>query len=104
MLIREITELRRELKGIRLNALGLESALGLHRKTNKMSTAEVIQKLSDGTKNAQLSRELTEMKKVVDLQKQEILKLRNEVCELKKAILNMPGPANSMLPPLTMNA
>lgn len=104
MLIREITELRRELKGNRINALGLESALGLHRKSNKLSTAEVIQKVSDSTKNAQLSRELSEMKKVVDLQKQEILKLRNEVCELKKAILNMPETSSSTLPPLKMNA
>ena len=75
-LIKEINDLRRELKVSRTHVHDLEAALGLHRKNNNTSSAATLAQISAQTKNAIMERELSEKRKVVELQQAEIYRLR----------------------------
>lgn len=94
-LIKEINDLRRELKTARSQVHDLEAALGLHRKSNKAQAAETLAHISSANKNAQLERDLTEKVTVIELQQEEIMKLRGQL---------RSGSPGSRLPPMEIQA
>ena len=99
-LIKEINDLRRELKIARTQVHDLEAALGLHRKGNQPGqSSEMKQQIMSTNKNAQQERDLEEAHKVVDLQKQEIVKLRDEIYKLEMGQVSRP-PSGSKLQPI----
>ena len=53
--------------------------MGLHRKSNKAHATETLDKLKSTNKNALLETDMFEKLKVIDLQKHEIIKLRNQI-------------------------
>ena len=68
----------------------LEAAIGLHRKNNVQSRAasEALRQSTTTNKNALMERELLEKRKVVDMQKDEIFRLHDE---LEKLLLSPPN-------------
>jgi len=98
-LIKEINDLRRELKIARTQVHDLEAALGLHRKSNQAHATETLAQLTSTNKNAQLERDLEEHVKVIELQKGEIKKLRVQVREADSLIVARP-PSGGRLPPM----
>ena len=97
-LIKEINDLRQELKTARTHVHELESALGLHRKSNQGHATETLVKITSTNKNAQLERELEEKLKVIDLQKHEIMRIRSRTeLELGQILRPLSG---AKLPPV----
>lgn len=99
-LIKEINDLRKELKIARSSVHDLEAALGLHRKSNKDRVTEVVAELTTTNKNAALQRELEEKVKVVTLQKDEIVRLRNQIHEMELLIPMRAGSSSPSLIPI----
>lgn len=98
-LIKEINDLRRELKIARTQVHDLEAALGLHRKSNQAQATETLAKLTSTNKNAQLERDLEEKLKVIDLQKQEIVRIRIQLHDVEMGQQSRP-PSGGRLPPV----
>ena len=98
-LIKEINDLRRELKIARTHVHDLEAALGLHRKSNQGQATETLAKITSTNKNAQLERELEEKLKVIDLQKHEIMRIRSQITELELGHTSRP-PSGVRLAPV----
>jgi len=63
-LINELNALRKELKDIRGALSDLESAMGFHRRNQRMSTVEILRLIASTTKNAQMEREVEESRQV----------------------------------------
>lgn len=62
-LIKEINDLRKELKIVRVKNHDLEAALGLHRKNNK-DVSQLLQAVTSQNKNAMMEEDLKEKGKV----------------------------------------
>lgn len=97
-LIKEINDLRRELKIARTTVHDLEAALGLHRKTNQGHAAEALAQITSTNKNALLERDLEEKLKVIELQQQKLMDLKRE---LDMTSPNRP-PSGGKLPPVAV--
>ena len=91
--------MRRELKISRTQVHDLEAALGLHRKSNQAAATETLAKLTTTNKNAQLERDLEEKVKVIDLQQQEIMRIRAQIQELELGQASRPH-SGAKLPPV----
>lgn len=102
-LIKEINDLRKELKISRSQGHDLEAALGLHRK-NKAAANEAAAQLaavSHTNKNAMLERDLMETMKVVDVQKTELSKLRHILRDIERTGTPSSRPTSgAKLPPV----
>lgn len=62
-LIKEINDLRKELKIVRVKNHDLEAALGLHRKNNK-DVSQLLQAVTSQNKNAMMEEDVKERGKV----------------------------------------
>jgi len=106
-LIKEINDLRRELKISRTQVHDLEAALGLHRKNNAQSraAADALQQSTTATKNALMEQELLEKRKIVEMQKDEIFRLHDELDKLLQSPTHSrPGSSSQgRLPPVTVD-
>lgn len=87
-LIKEINELRKELKTCQNNIHDLEAALGMHSKPNKSGkegglkredTATLITAIANKSPTVLLKNELQEKERMLEIQKQEIKRLREEL-------------------------
>ena len=96
-LIKEINDLRRELKIARTQVHDLEAAMGLHRKANKAHATETLAQIMTSNKNAQMERELKEHTKVVELQQSEIMRLRTQLEEMESG-LSRPNSGQKLAP------
>ena len=98
-LIKEINDLRRELKIARTQVHDLEPALGVMRKQQQFPEDED----PDNSENKRnMSEENLEMEKMIDMQKVEIRKLRVQIKDMETVINSRP-PSGSRLPPMTVN-
>lgn len=98
-LIKEINDLRRELKIARTQVHDLETALGVMRKQQQFPEDEDPGN-SESKRN--MSDENLEMEKMIDMQKVEIRKLRVQIKDMETVINSRP-PSGSRLPPMTVN-
>jgi len=96
-LINELNALRNELKDIRGALSDLESAMGFHRRNQKMSTAEILRLIASTTKNAQMEREVEERRQVTGLQAFELQKLRNQLCVTERQAEAMLATSDKVL-------
>lgn len=101
-MIKEINDLRRELKITRTREHDLEAALSHLRKTSQQNATETMTQIASSNKNAIVEQELKEKIKVIDLQRGEILKLRNEIQDLELGQVSRP-PSGAKLPPVATN-
>ena len=97
-LIKEINDLRRELKIARTQVHDLETALGVMRKQQQFPEDEEIGNMDNKRK---LSEENVEMEKMIDMQKTEIRKLRVQIKDMETVINSRP-PSGSRLPPVAV--
>lgn len=95
-LIKEINDLRRELKIARTQIHDLEAALGMHSKKNKNDTAAVAAFSSKGP-SALMQSEMEEKNKIIDMQKLEIKRLRMEITDIE---MGSRPPSSQRLPPV----
>ena len=93
-LIKEINDLRRELKIARTQVHDLETAIGVMRKQQFSDSED-----SGNKDNKMMSEESNEMEKMIDMQKGEIRKLRVQIKEMETVINSRP-PSGSRLPPV----
>ncbi|XP_064626846.1 cilia- and flagella-associated protein 57-like [Lineus longissimus] len=100
-LIKEINDLRRELKISRTGVHDLEAALGLHRKNKDSANmaAATLAAVAGTNKNAMLERDLEETKKIVDVQKSELKRLRSSLREIETGAVSRPH-SGQKLPPV----
>lgn len=100
-LIKEINDLRRELKIARTQVHDLEAALGVMRRTQGSGGQGV--KSAPPRKNT-TSRESTadDLEKIISIQKNEIRKLREQIHDLENLTINRP-PSGGRLPPVPVN-
>lgn len=122
-LIKEINDLRKELKIVRVKNHDLEAALGLHRKKNA-DVSQLLQAVTSQNKNAMMEEDLKEKTKVssfnsgilgvrtmtsaqtvhsntpqvIDIQRLEIKKLRTQITDLELSA-QRPG-SGQRLPPM----
>jgi predicted RNase H-like nuclease (RuvC/YqgF family) len=97
-LIKEINDLRRELKIARTNVHDLEAALGLHRKTNQGHATEALAQITSTNKNAQLERDLQEKLKVIELQQHQLVSLKHELRDIEMTSPNRPSSGTKLAP------
>ena len=95
-LIKEINDLRRELKIARTQVHDLETALGVMRKQQQFSDVE---ESGIADKKIKLSDENSEMERMIDMQKGEIRKLRVQIKDMETVINSRP-PSGGRLPPV----
>lgn len=98
-LIKEINDLRRELKIARTQVHDLETALGVMRKQQQFPEDEDP---GNSENKRKMSDENLEMEKMIDMQKVEIRKLRVQIKDMETVINSRP-PSGSRLPPMTVN-
>jgi len=106
-LIKEINDFRRELNQSRTQVHDLEAALGIHRKnkTHAQSDADAQAVTTTTNKNAALELQLEEKSKIVELQKTEIMRLRNELMDVERAASAASRPSSApRLPPMPVGA
>ena len=106
-LIKEINDLRRELSQSRTQVHDLEAALGIHRKntTHARAASDALAAATTTNKNAVIQLQLEEKCKIVELQKQEIVRLRSELSDGERAgsaAVSRPSSA-ARLPPMTVS-
>lgn len=99
-LIKEINDLRRELKIARTQVHDLEAALGVMRRTQGSSGQGV--KSAPTRKNASRESTSDDLEKIISIQKNEIRKLREQIHELENQTINRP-PSGGRLPPVAVN-
>jgi len=80
----KINALHEELQRERLHVGKLKAAIGLRASSN-LTTTELFAQISRDTKNANMESKLAEKRKIIEMQKHEILLLQRTVCELQRA-------------------
>ena len=101
-LIKEINDLRRELKIARTQVHDLEAALGINKK-NKNQQLEQQQAESafsmNGTNLSSREGKHDENVRIIDMQRSEIRKLRTQLMEAEQMVAQRP-PSGGRLPPV----
>ena len=96
-LIKEINDLRRELKIARTQVHDLETAMGVMRRTQAPGGHNL--KSAPPRNNASQENSSEDLEKIITIQKNEIRKLREQIQELENQTLNRP-PSGGRLPPV----
>lgn len=100
-LIKEVNDLRRELKICRSRIQDLETALGISRKNAATTTEAIVQALHVHQGNHLIEEKQNELNKIIEHQKQEIKRLREVVDELEKRGVSRPT-STQQLPPMPL--
>ena len=95
-MIKEINDLRKELKIARTQIHDLEAAMGLHSKNNK-GDPSTIAAFTAKMPSALMERDMEEKTKIIDMQKIEIRKLRQAMNDLE---MGSRPPSSTRLPPM----
>ncbi|XP_041357286.1 cilia- and flagella-associated protein 57-like [Gigantopelta aegis] len=95
-LIKEINDLRRELKLARTSIHDLEAVLGLHSTNNKKADTATLAQLTAKNPSAMMERDLAEKNKVIEMQRYEISRLRSEATNFESG--SRPPSGTKLLP------
>ena len=98
-LIKEVNDLRKELKTCRIKIQDLETALGISRKNAITTTEAIVQALHVHQGNHLIEEKQIELQHIIDYQKSEIMRLRETIDELEKHSGSRPT-STTQLPPL----
>ncbi len=107
-LIKEINDLRRELKAARVKLQDLQTAMGISRKTAARTTEEIVQALNTHQSNHLVKERQNELENLIQHQRMEIQRLNEQITSIE-ASNNRSGSANGIrsrptsgqLPPIT---
>jgi chromosome segregation ATPase len=100
-LIKEINDLRRELKIARTQVHDLEAALGVLRRTQGSGGGQGA-KSAPSRKNTSRESTADDLEKIITIQKNEIRKLREQIHDLENQTINRP-PSGGRLPPVPVS-
>jgi hypothetical protein len=100
-LIKEVNDLRRELKVCRSRIQDLETALGISRKNAATTTEAIVQALHVHQGNHLIEEKQNELQRIIEHQKQEIKRLRECVEDLERRAPSRPA-STQQLPPMPM--
>lgn len=100
-LIKEVNDLRKELKNSRSRCLDLETTLGISRKNAVQTTEAIVQALHVHQGNHLIEEKQNELNRIIEHQKQEIKRLRDAIEDLERRAGSRPG-SHTQLPPLPM--
>jgi hypothetical protein len=101
-LIKEVNDLRKELKLSRSRIHDLETALGISKKNAATTTDAIVQALHVHQGNHLIEEKQSELQKIIEYQKQEIKRLRERIEDMETRVNSRPQSSNQ-LPPLTVN-
>jgi hypothetical protein len=96
-LIKEINDLRRELKIARTQIHDLEAALGLHGNKGSKGDSAALAAITSKAPSALLEQELEERNKIIDMQRMEIRRLRSTMQDLE---MGSRPPSSTRLQPI----
>jgi hypothetical protein len=100
-LIKEVNDLRKELKITRSRVQDLETALGISKKNAAQTTEAIVQALHVHQGNHLIEEKQQEMQRIIDHQRQEIKRLREMMEDLEKKGTSRPT-STTQLPPMPM--
>ncbi|XP_039259037.2 cilia- and flagella-associated protein 57-like isoform X2 [Styela clava] len=109
MLIKEINDLRRELKLSRTQVHDLEATLGTNRANRgannvgrRLETAATTISGGSGPQSVMRQNPEEEIPRIIEMQKTEIRKLRNQVMDMEEQLSRRP-PSGTRLPPMVLS-
>ena len=82
-MIKEINDLRRELKTARLKLQDLQTAMGISRKTAARTTEEIVQALNTHQNNHLVQEKQGELENLIQRQRSEIQRLNEQVAMME---------------------
>ena len=97
-MIKEINDLRRELKNARTQVHDLEASINVMRKQQNAGTISATS-LLERRDSGDESNKTTELNKMIDLQKTEMRRLRAQIVDMESKIAERPS-SGGRLPPL----
>ncbi|CAF3835653.1 unnamed protein product [Rotaria sordida] len=108
-LIKEINDLRRELKTSRVKLQDLQTAMGISRKTAARTTEEIVQALNTHQNNHLVQEKQTELENLIHRQRSEIQRLNEQIANIESGVgrTGTAGgggrsrPSSGQLPPIT---
>lgn len=101
-LIKEVNDLRKELKNSRSRGQDLETTLGISRKNAVQTTEAIVQALHVHQGNHLIEEKQGELTRIIEHQKQEIKRLRDVIEDLERRSGGSRPASNTQLPPLPM--
>jgi len=106
-LIKEINDLRRELKAARVKLQDLQTAMGISRKTAARTTEEIVQALNTHQNNHIVKEKQTELENLIQNQRNEIQRLNEQIANMEtgngrslSASAGRSRPSSGQLPPI----
>jgi chromosome segregation ATPase len=103
MLIKEVNDLRKELKVSRSKNQDLETALGISRKNAVTTTEAIVQALHVHQGNHLIEEKHNELNGIIEYQRDEIKRLRDNVEDLERRTGGGSRPSSStQLPPMPL--
>ena len=107
-LIKEINDLRRELKTARVKLQDLQTAMGISRKTAARTTEEIVHALNTHQNNHLVKEKQTEFENLIHRQRSEIQRLNEQIANVEggnarsgSASAGRSRPTSGQLPPIT---
>jgi GTP1/Obg family GTP-binding protein len=107
-LIKEINDLRRELKTARVKLQDLQTAMGISRKTAARTTEEIVQALNTHQNNHLVKEKQGELENLIHRQRSEIQRLNEQITNIETgnersgtASGGRSRPTSGPLPPIT---
>lgn len=106
-LIKEINDLRRELKAARVKLQDLQTAMGISRKTAARTTEEIVQALNTHQNNHIVRERQNELDNLIQHQRAEIQRLNEQITTIEgnnnrsgTPNGNRSRPSSGQLPPI----
>lgn len=109
-MIKEINDLRRELKTARVKLQDLQTAMGISRKTAARTTEEIVQALNTHQNNHFVQEKQSELENLIQRQRSEIQRLNEQISYVENAGVQgrsssasagRSRPTSGQLPPIT---
>lgn len=105
-LIKEINDLRRELKTSRVKLQDLQTAMGISRKTAARTTEEIVQALNTHQNNHFVQEKQGELENLIQRQRTEIQRLNEQINHIESThgrtgSATRSRPTSGQLPPIT---
>jgi ribosomal protein L14 len=108
-LIKEINDLRRELKMARVKLQDLQTAMGISRKTAARTTEEIVQALNTNQNNHLIEEKQSELENLIQRQRSEIQRLNGQIFHIEQngglvrssSASGRSRPSSGPLPPIS---
>jgi len=104
-LIKEINDLRRELKTARVKLQDLQTAMGISRKTAARTTEEIVQALNTHQNNHLVEERQNDLENLIHRQRSEIQRLNEQIMQFESGnprtgSATRSRPTSGQLPPI----